>query len=76
MRSNATGSLDVWHLADYYSSLPRLSQEWIREDKNNVNRVLTVSSDVSNQLIADFYFDIKAYRPMPAFSIPGLLDHH
>lgn len=76
MRSNATGSLDVWNLADNYTSLPKLSEEWIAEDKNNVDRVLNVTSAVSNQLIADFRFDLTAWRPLPAFSIPGLLDHH
>lgn len=76
MRSSAPQSLDVWHLGDDYSSLPYLSDSWIREDKSNVDRVLAVSSSVSNQLFADIYICNKATRPMPMYSIPGLIDHH
>ena len=76
MRSNVTGSLDSWHFADFYNTRPSLSKEWIEEDENNVNRVLTVQSNVSDQLFGDFRFNIKATRPMPMYSIPGLVDHH
>ena len=76
MRSKAQTSLDVWHLADDYSKLPSLSDAWIREDKANVDRVLAVTSAVSNQMFADIYVLCKATRPMPVYSIPGLIDHH
>lgn len=75
MRSSATASLDVWHLADDYNSLPSLSAGWIIEDKTNVDRVLSVASSVSNQLFADFYVQNETTRPMPVYSIPGLIDH-
>lgn len=76
MRSKASASLDVWHLADEYTQLPKLSDAWIREDKTNVDRVLAVTSSVSNQMFADLYVQCKATRPMPMYSIPGLIDHH
>lgn len=76
MRSAATTSLDSWHLADDYNALPALSDNWIREDKANVDRVLAVSSAVSNQLFADIFFNEKVTRPMPLYSIPGLIDHY
>lgn len=76
MRSAAPKSLDVWHLADEYNSLPVLSDSWIREDKSNVDRALTVQSSVSNQIFADIYVKNYTTRPMPLFSIPGLIDHH
>lgn len=76
MRSAYAQSLDVWHLADDYSQLPSLSDEWIREDKNNVDRVLAVTSQVSNQLFADIYIKNRATRCMPLYSVPGLIDHH
>ena len=76
MRSQYTQSLDVWHLADDYSSLPMLSDSWIREDKTNVDRVLAVTSETSNQLFADIYIKNRTTRPMPMYSIPGLIDHH
>ncbi len=76
MRSVYDQSLDVWHLADDYSSLPSLSDSWIREDKNTIDRVLAVKSSVSNQFFADIYVQNRATRPMPMYSIPGLIDHH
>lgn len=76
MRSQYAQSLDVWHLADDYSSLPSLSDSWIREDKSTVDRVLAVTSNVSNQLFADIFVQNETTRPMPLYSIPGLIDHH
>lgn len=76
MRSTYAQSLDVWHLGDDYSALPSLSDSWIREDKENVDRVLAVTSDVSNQMFADIYIANRTTRPMPMYSIPGLIDHH
>ena len=76
MRSSAPQSLDAWHLADDYESLPALSDSWIREDKSNVDRVLAVTSKVSNQLFADLYIENTTTRPLPLYSIPGLIDHH
>lgn len=76
MRSNAPMPLDMWHLADNYSSRPYLSADWIREDKSMLDRCLAVTSAVSNQMIFDFYIQCKAARPMPMYSIPGLIDHH
>lgn len=76
MRSAYAQSLDVWHLADDYDKLPSLSDSWIREDAATVDRVLAVKSSVSNQLFADIYIKNRATRPMPMYSIPGLIDHH
>lgn len=76
MRSVYAQSLDVWHLADDYSTLPSLSDSWIREDKANIDRVLAVTSAVSNQFFADIYVKNYCTRPMPMYSVPGLIDHH
>lgn len=76
MRSSYAQSLDVWHLADDYSSRPSLSDSWIREDKANIDRVLAVQSTVSNQFFADIFVQNRATRPMPVYSVPGLIDHH
>jgi hypothetical protein len=76
MRSAYAQSLDVWHLADDYKQLPTLSDAWIKEDKSNIDRVLAVSSSVSNQFFADIYVKNYCTRPMPMYSVPGLIDHH
>lgn len=76
MRSSAAQSLDIWHLADDYNSLPSLSDSWIREDGSTVNRVIAVSDQLSNQLWADIFIKNRTTRAMPLYSIPGLIDHH
>lgn len=75
-RSDYAQSLDVWHFADDYGDTPpTLSDNWIRETKNNIDRTLAVSSALQPQFLADFYFQYKHTRPMPVYSIPGLADH-
>ncbi len=76
MRSTAAQSLDVWHLGDDYNSLPALSSEWIAEDSNVIDRVIAVSQQNAHQLWADVFIKNKCTRPMPVYSIPGLIDHH
>lgn len=76
MRSNSNTPLDFWHLADNYSQLPALSDSWIREGQDLVDRVLAVQSSVSHQYIADIHVRNVSVRPMPLYSIPGLIDHH
>lgn len=72
MRSSYAQSLDIWHLGDDYDSLPALSDSWIREDASTVDRVLAVSSRVSDQIMADIFVRNVSTRPMPVYSIPGL----
>lgn len=76
MRSNYAQSLDSWHLADDYSTLPSLSADWIKEDPTNVDRIIAVSEQLADQIFGDFYINDIATRPMPVYSIPGLIDHH
>ena len=76
MRSRVPNTLDVWHLADNYTGAPFLSDEWIQEDSSNLNRALAVSEIVSNQLWADIFIKNTSVRPMPIYSIPGLIDHY
>ena len=76
MRPGINNTLDSWHFADYYSSVPYLSDDWIREDKTNVDRTLAVTSQLANQLFCDIYIQNETTRPMPLYSIPGLVDHH
>lgn len=76
MRSNTAKSLDAWHLADNYSKLPTLGDEWLRETTANIDRTLAVQSNTEDQFFGDFYFVNKTTRAMPLYSIPGLVDHH
>lgn len=74
-RPDVSGSLASWHYGDYYTEAPVLSGEWMSETKENVARTLAVQSDIANQLLLDVYLEQDWYRPLPAYSIPGLVDH-
>ena len=72
MRSAATGSLDVWHLSQDFSTLPLLNDTFIEENPP-IDRVVAVINEPD--LIFDWFFDMKTTRPMPVYSVPGLIDH-
>lgn len=72
MRSSAAGSLDAWHMAQDFGSLPLLNEAFIEEDPP-VDRVIAVPSEP--QFICDTYFDLRCARPMPTYGTPGLMDH-
>lgn len=72
MRSTYAQSLDAWHYADKYDALPTLSNTWIKEGTENIDRTLAVQSSNSHQFICNFYFDQSWTRPMPVYSVPGL----
>lgn len=76
MRPGIANTLASWHLSDYYTRQPTLSDSWLREDVTNLDRCLAVTSSVSNQFFADFYFDSTWTRCLPMYSVPGLIDHH
>lgn len=71
-RSNATASLDVWHLSQEFSSLPSLNSSFIEENPP-LDRVVAVPTEP--HFILDCYFNFKATRPMPTYATPGLIDH-
>lgn len=73
-RSNANGTLDSWHYADNYSTVPTLSQEWMKEGKAEIQRTLAIQDEP--QFIMDILVKNTTVRPMPLYSIPGLVDHH
>lgn len=73
-RSNATGTLDSWHYGDNYAETPSLSQAWMKEGDTEIQRTLAVDNEP--QFIMDTIIDNTSVRPMPMYSIPGLVDHH
>lgn len=71
-RSTDPQTLDSWHLAQKFSSLPTLSPQFI-QDNPPVERVVAVTSEP--QFLFDSYIRLKCARPMPVYSVPGLVDH-
>lgn len=74
-RSTTTGTLDAWHLAQKFTSLPTLNTTFI-QDTPPVSRVVAVGAAANGQqFLFDSFFDITMARPMPMYSVPGLIDH-
>lgn len=75
MAPAVSGSLSMWTYGDDFDeSLDVASADFMEETKANVDRTLAVKSNF--QWLADFYFDCQWVRPMPVYSVPGLIDHH
>lgn len=70
MRSGVDGSLDVWHLAEKFETLPKLNGEFI-QCATPIDRVLSAPDEPD--IITDIWFDIKATRPLPVSSNSSLL---
>ena len=74
LRSTYATSLDVWHLSEEFTSLPTLSGTFIEDPTGTViDRVIAVQDEP--QFILDSFISCKCVRPMPMYSIPGLIDH-
>lgn len=71
-RSNFAQSLDTWHLSQDFASLPALNSSFIEENPP-VDRITAVPS--YPDFILDTFMDLKCARPMPVYSVPGLIDH-
>ncbi|AZL82725.1 major capsid protein [Apis mellifera associated microvirus 7] len=72
MRSNDATPLDTWHLAQNFSALPVLNSAFIVENPP-IDRVIAVPSEP--HILLDCAFRLKCARPMPMYSVPGLIDH-
>jgi hypothetical protein len=70
-RSNATGTLHAWHLSQNLSS-PALNETFITENPP-MDRVVAVNTEPD--FLLDSYFNLQCARPIPLYSVPGLIDH-
>ena len=74
-KSTSVGTIDGWHLAQKFTSLPTLNSTFI-QDNPPVSRVVAVGAAANGQqFLLDTFFDVRAARPMPLYSVPGLIDH-
>lgn len=74
-RTTYAQSLDFWHMGDDYNSLPVLSQQFIEETPDFLDRTLVVNHTLEDQYLMDAEVTIMATRPMSLHSVPGLVDH-
>jgi len=72
-RSNFAQTLDSWHLAQNFASLPSLNSTFIQENPP-VDRIKAVVGTYPDFLF-DSYISYTCARPMPVYSVPGLIDH-
>jgi len=76
MRSNEPagggGTLDTWHLAQDFASLPLLNEVFI-SDNPPIDRVIAVTTEP--HFLFDAFFQYKCVRAMPTYGVPGLIDH-
>lgn len=75
MRSGETGTLDAWHLAEFFATDPTLSQTFIEDQTAEIlERVLAAGEEAAGQqLLADIMIQRSATRPLPIFGTPALL---
>lgn len=74
-RSTSAGTIDPWHLAQKFTALPTLNSTFI-QDTPPVSRIVAVGAAANGQqFIFDSFINIQAARPMPLYSVPGLIDH-
>lgn len=74
-RSTDPLTLDIWHLSQRFTALPTLNATFI-QDKPPLARVLAVGAAAAGQQFKfDAFFNVRAARPMPMYSVPGLIDH-
>lgn len=75
--STFTTPLDAWHLAQRFTSRPTLNATFILDGTDAVLRRALAAGALADdqQFLADIFFDLTAARPMPAYSVPGMLDH-
>nr|QJB18886.1 MAG: major capsid protein [Microvirus sp.] len=74
-KSTSAGTIDGWHLAQKFTAAPTLNTTFI-QDTPPVSRVVAVGAAANGQqFLFDSFFDVKMARPMPMYSVPGLIDH-
>lgn len=73
LRSSHPQSLDVWHLAQRHSTRPLLNEDFIAENPRTLDRCIAVPDEP--QFTCDFFFKLRCVRPMPTYSVPGMIDH-
>lgn len=70
--SVVNGSLDKWHLSQFFNNAPTLNEEFIIENPP-IERIIAVPSEP--EFLLDIGFRYTTVRPMPMFGTPGLVDH-
>lgn len=68
-------TLSKWTYFEPFKAPPALLADFIKQSPLNIGDTL-VQTGTKTQFICDFGILEKVTRPMPVFSVPGLLDHN
>ena len=71
-RSTYASSLDVWHLAEEFGSLPALNSTFIVSN-TPIDRVLIVPDPAYPDILMDMWLQMRHVRPMMAYGLPATL---
>jgi len=74
-KSTSAGTIDPWHYAQRFSTLPTLNSTFIQDNPPLARNLAVGTAANGQQLLLDAFFDITAARPLPMYSVPGLIDH-
>ena len=72
VRSNYAQAMDYVHMADKYNELPTLSKDWMKENPDNLDRTIFITSAQANQWLVDFVAEFEITDTIPLYSIPGI----
>lgn len=77
-KSRSAGTIDYWHSAENFLALPTLGATFIQTasmatttQRNFAGGALTDGQ----QIICDFFWNMNVARPLPMYSVPGMIDH-
>jgi len=74
-KSTSAGTIDPWHYSQKFTSLPTLNSTFIQDTPPLARNLAVGASANGQQLLLDAFFETTAARPMPMYSVPGLIDH-
>lgn len=77
MRSTYKEPIDYWHYAQKFDKLPNLNSAFMVDTASydGIKRASAVQLADAPQFYLDAYMKLRCTRPMPVYSVPGLVDH-
>ena len=69
---DTTNWLKEWTYANNFANLPMMGEEFLEQGPENVDRTVTVTSNIADQFLLDCQFIITKWSEVPNFRITGL----
>lgn len=77
MKTRSAGNIGYWHSAQDFGAVPTLNSTFITDSADSVlqRNFAGGAATANQQLICDILFTGKMARPLPVYSVPGMIDH-